>query len=76
MKEKDYLYSQFKEEYLRNKENEINDFLLERKKQNEESAISHKELKEFTRKYDKDIQDQKKNMNKIKNNYFGKIEMH
>ena len=60
MKEKDYLYSQFKEEYLRNKENEINDCLLEIKKQNEESAISHKELKEFTRKCDKDIQEQKK----------------
>ncbi len=60
MKEKDYLYSQFKEQYLKNKENEINDFLLERKKKNEESAISHKELKEFTRKCDKDIQEQKK----------------
>ena len=60
MKEKDYLYSQFKEQYLKNKENEINDCLLEIKKQNEESAISHKELKEFTRKCDKDIEEQKK----------------
>ena len=60
MKEKDYLYNQFEAKYQKNKEMEINGVLSERKKKYAESTLSHKDLREFTRNYDKDIHEQKK----------------